>query len=895
MPGPGFIDNLHDISPGPLVLFAGAGLSLWHPASLPTWREFNEVLLGEAKERGLRALDATSEAGRILDALTLDDVGMKPLSNALVEVLAGASYFNVLGSLDADIPNEAHRAVARLVRQGVIAAIVTTNFDSLIERALTEEGIAFDCYTRSFHYRRENERGCAIFKIHGSAGQHATLIDTVGQKLRGLPGLVRARLQRIFSRYPVLVLGYSGGDLEFAADYLALRCIPPGADRIWWVVRPEERDKIEATTRDLVSVRGKFVLMHQADALGALGAGPITLERRAETRAAVLDILRAQARTMYAQLGNLNTLAFCMRLLSAAGRMRSAADVWQHLADAINRRKKTIAALGPAMRALAAEGHRLFGVEAQREWACRHLTDIQRRRVGVATGLHSDAYVRDARDEGLACLLLGDAMVRQGRNDEAGIAMESAMTACEYLGDIALLPAVYRLYGWREVLALTRFRRSKARLRELDDSQVQDLISHESTARGYLLAAEAAGLVAGNMEAMDSAWIRADMLVDLGEYDAALTCVERLEERIGLGVHLEIKVRIEALKGEVDVRQGRKAQAMARLTTCLAQLAHHNPYLEAYVKHLIIGRIGFAPEWRNQVLKYCDEILRSMADGVLPADGRSDLITSRRYYQTVKVNLAALGSKPIPPGFIQDLDPERTQEEFYRWPAYYIRQHLIHEEFRGRTTRVLSLLDELVAAMFLSGHGEGAFEAASAHLRRALQEKDEHQEFAARANVASIQHWLGEATESAAWYAGALQKRRAREPKVRSGLKRRLPHALWSIKAPRVDDFPHYFGLELLDALAMKRAKAQTGKELERTAARFVDDTNFVMGRVLALEAIAAFRNEGDPGGVQRSFALLDNMAQREIRSGKRSGRSPMGLCRDPIRVTMKGKPDLLI
>jgi hypothetical protein len=330
---------------------------------------------------------------------------------------------------------------------------------------------------------------------------------------------------------------------------------------------------------------------------------------------------------------------------------------------------------------------------------------------------------------------------------------------------------------------------------------------------------------------------------------------------------------------------------MARWTACLARLAHHNPYLEAYVKHVIVGRIGFVPEWRSSVRTYCDEILHAMADGVLPSDGRSDLLASRQYFEIVRRNLTALGSEPIEPGFIQKGELYTEGQKCSRWPEYYIRQQLIYEEFHGRTTEVLGLLDDLVAAMFRSGDGEGALEAASAHLRRALQERDDHHEFAARANVASIRHWLGDATEAPAWYAGALQQRHAEDLQVRSGLERRLPHALWDIEAPRMDDFPRQYALDLFDALAMKRQKPQSGEELERTAIGLVKETNFLMGRLLALEAISAFRDEGDPAGVNRCFALLTAMASRDARSV----RSPMALCREPILFMAKGEPDVLI
>src|SRR5262249_45240667 len=143
---------------------------------------------------------------------------------------------------------------------------------------------------------------------------------------------------------------------------------------------------------------------------------------------------------------------------------------------------------------------------------------------------------------------------------------------CDYLGDITLLPGVYRLYGWLQDLLLRQLMgllplyppQKPIRLRDESDQTVSKMIQHEDTALVYLTAAEAAGLVGGNVDAMDSAYIRAGLLVDLGEYDAALLCLERLEGRMDLGLHRETQVRIERLRGEIDVRQGRIERAIEK-------------------------------------------------------------------------------------------------------------------------------------------------------------------------------------------------------------------------------------------------------------------------------------------------------------------------------------------
>src|SRR5215510_5818713 len=115
MAAPRIVDDLNSAGDGPFVLLAGAGISLWHPSSLPTWSEFNAALLDEAKARARRALPARSPLHKNIESLKVDDIGSKAFSNALVEILAGESYFNVVSTLALTEPNEAHRAIARLV------------------------------------------------------------------------------------------------------------------------------------------------------------------------------------------------------------------------------------------------------------------------------------------------------------------------------------------------------------------------------------------------------------------------------------------------------------------------------------------------------------------------------------------------------------------------------------------------------------------------------------------------------------------------------------------------------------------------------------------------------------------------------------------------------------
>jgi hypothetical protein len=204
-----------------LAIFAGAGISIWTPSSLPGWAAFNEIVLDEVRTLAIRAAPETLVGE--MRGLTLDDIGSKDFSDALVNDLLGSAYFDILRSLDARRPNPCHCAIATLGLRRRLRAVVTTNFDTLIEQAFQAAHCPLTVLARPADYLGERRTTCSLLKIHGGARRGDELVDTVRQKMRGLHQVVRARINDVFANHHVLVLGFSGEDLSFGADYLALK------------------------------------------------------------------------------------------------------------------------------------------------------------------------------------------------------------------------------------------------------------------------------------------------------------------------------------------------------------------------------------------------------------------------------------------------------------------------------------------------------------------------------------------------------------------------------------------------------------------------------------------------------------------------------------------------
>jgi hypothetical protein len=109
------------------------------------------------------------------------------------------------------IPTAAHRAIARLVQNGYIRVIVTTNFDRLMENALRELGIeptvvaSVDALAGAEPLSHSK---CYILKLHGDY-KDARILNTEAE-LSKYPKKYDALLDRIFDEHGLVVCGWSG-------------------------------------------------------------------------------------------------------------------------------------------------------------------------------------------------------------------------------------------------------------------------------------------------------------------------------------------------------------------------------------------------------------------------------------------------------------------------------------------------------------------------------------------------------------------------------------------------------------------------------------------------------------------------------------------------------------
>ena len=566
-----------------LVVLAGAGISMLPPASLPDWMGFCEALLDGARAKGRDVLAATDAARLAIDRIRLEEIGAKGVSEYLDKIIGGEFYFPVLDALDGIAPNANHLALAQLAREGPLCAVVTTNFDTLIERAFAESGVPLQvaATAREMSVARTDER-CVLYKVHGSAAANASFIDTVGQKVRGLPPTVRATLAALFADHHVLVVGYGGADLEFRDDYLALQAARESSHGLTWLKRPgvPASPRVQATVLPEPGMREFWEDTLPAALVRCLATPPPPPPTQSSTLASGTNASGAhlpRIAAFYDTVGGVAALAVLLRMALDLGRAEDADAIRTSLARELDARPPADPVIeGLALRQLGfAADARGDGDEALR-WMHREIAVRDRQ---LTDWKETCTRVEERRRAGLV------PDVEAPRPFEGSLAV-----AWPYIA-IAVEEDLHRLRAgcWSNV-ANTFVARpdptgtGPALERALDDSELSlsglslvhtyAVYSHWMLRRpgrvdeglGRLAECEAAALLFGNLDtANDCAVNQANVSLMLGEYDAAHERLQQLRGRFSIEASHGVRQAVESLESELAAARGGPAPDVRQL------------------------------------------------------------------------------------------------------------------------------------------------------------------------------------------------------------------------------------------------------------------------------------------------------------------------------------------
>ena len=158
-------------------------------------------------------------------------------------------------------PNKNHILLARLAKERKVRTIVTTNFDTLLEQALDDEGMIEEhdydvlIHERQFHAIYDDSGKVRLIKIHGCVTDIRSIAITLTQVAARIRSGPRAMVMRYLFRdgehQNVLMLGYSCSDIfdltpeiEAARDSTKVIYLLQEHDRKWQPLTRDEAGRV---------------------------------------------------------------------------------------------------------------------------------------------------------------------------------------------------------------------------------------------------------------------------------------------------------------------------------------------------------------------------------------------------------------------------------------------------------------------------------------------------------------------------------------------------------------------------------------------------------------------------------------------------------------------------
>lgn len=203
-------------NPGVYALLLGSGVS--RSAQIPTGWEITLDLVsklaaaqGEEDVRSLNPEDWYKEKfGKDPDySDLLDELAKTPAERQ--QLIRG--YLEPTEEERADglkAPTPAHKAIAKLVAQGYVRVVITTNFDRLMEKALEAEGVVPTVISTKDQVNGAMpliHQRCCVFKVHGD--YFDTRIRNTEAELKAYPKAFNQLLDRILDEFGLIVCGWS--------------------------------------------------------------------------------------------------------------------------------------------------------------------------------------------------------------------------------------------------------------------------------------------------------------------------------------------------------------------------------------------------------------------------------------------------------------------------------------------------------------------------------------------------------------------------------------------------------------------------------------------------------------------------------------------------------------
>lgn len=204
-----------------IVLLLGSGISIWAPTNLPTGVEvsmgiYRALLINDPRKSVLPDDDFFN---RIYRDIPFEVIAEKCPNGDVLKHLLLKVFQNAQ-------PNPIHFLIAKLLKEGRISTLITTNYDCALDKAIAEtyNSKKIDTIGNVKRIIRDNsfdrqESDKIFFKIHGSTDDEdgSTLIFQLNQE-GVLPDWKKHIFYSALKDRTLLIIGYSGRDFDICPE-----------------------------------------------------------------------------------------------------------------------------------------------------------------------------------------------------------------------------------------------------------------------------------------------------------------------------------------------------------------------------------------------------------------------------------------------------------------------------------------------------------------------------------------------------------------------------------------------------------------------------------------------------------------------------------------------------
>ena len=268
------IQELHESSTRPLAAFIGSGLSIPDPTGLPNAQEVVFSLLNLDWVYG----GETFPVSRIqIEQSDLKTIRFEHLLSTFQEW--GKHDVGLLLRQFAEArPNWYHLRIAELCKARLLNCVITTNFDSCIETAITESWSKCNVIVTEADKYSSDPGVTNVFKIHGTIDCEGDsivargLCATLESLSTGLQPWKRELLLKLINEFTFVFLGYSGSDSYDISPVLYSNGIP---DLCWVVHSGPKADQYISPEVSQILLRSKTSTVVHMDSATFLGGRPL--------------------------------------------------------------------------------------------------------------------------------------------------------------------------------------------------------------------------------------------------------------------------------------------------------------------------------------------------------------------------------------------------------------------------------------------------------------------------------------------------------------------------------------------------------------------------------------------------------------------------------------------